>query len=215
MATTDDALLPMTEGVVEQLVSNYRRGATEARTVEAHARETDECFELELKDAVCACMTRLLPTLKPEYAEMIRRVDLQDTPLSEVASSLSITPNNATVRLHRARQALKLRLERSCGTCASPRSTGRSHRPRCDGPQRRAHDGARPRPHEWRHGAGVRNSVRSAELAALGELHSPTQPNETANFSVPRAGIEPATRGFSVLFWQSEPISFPLKTGPT
>ena len=176
MATTDDALLPMTEGVVEQLVSNhrqflsflearvssrgvaeellqtafvraveksstieesenavawfyrllrnalidhYRRGATEARAVDAHARETDECFELELKDAVCACMTRLLPTLKPEYAEMIRRVDLQDTPLSEVASSLSITPNNATVRLHRARQALKLRLERSCGTCAS------------------------------------------------------------------------------------------------
>ncbi len=176
MALTNDALLPMTGGVVEQLVSNhrqflsflearvssravaeellqtafvraveksstiedsesalawfyrllrnavidhYRRGATEARAVEAQARETDDSFELELKDAVCACMTRLLPTLKPEYAEMIRRVDLEETPLSEVASSLSITSNNATVRLHRARQALKQSLERSCGTCAS------------------------------------------------------------------------------------------------
>lgn len=176
MATTDEALLPMTENVVERLVANHRqflsflearvssravaeellqnafvraveksdtleasenavawfyrllrnalidhhrRGATETRAIEAHAGETDEGFELELKDAVCACMNDLLPTLKPEYAEMIRRVDLQDTPLSEVASSLSITPNNATVRLHRARQALKLRLERSCGTCAS------------------------------------------------------------------------------------------------
>ena len=176
METQDDALLPMTEGVVEQLVSNhrqflkflearvsskavaeellqnafvraveksstieasesavawfyrllrnalidhYRRGVTEARAVEAHARETDEGFELELRDAVCACMNSLLPTLKPEYAEMIRKVDLQDTPLSEVATALSITQNNATVRLHRARQALKLRLERSCGTCAS------------------------------------------------------------------------------------------------
>lgn len=101
------------------LIDHYRRGATETRALEARARETDEAFELELKDAVCACMTSLLPTLKPEYAEMILRVDLQDTPLSEVASSLSITQNNATVRLHRARQALKLRLERSCGTCAS------------------------------------------------------------------------------------------------
>ncbi len=42
------------------------------------------------------------------------------------------------------------------------------------------------------------NSVRSAAFNALGELHSPTQPSETKPTSVPRAGIEPATRGFSV-----------------
>lgn len=101
------------------LIDHDRRGSTEARAIEAQARETDESFELELEDAVCTCMTRLLPTLKPEYAEMIRRVELEDTPLSEVAASLSITSNNATVRLHRARQALKQSLERSCGTCAS------------------------------------------------------------------------------------------------
>ena len=101
------------------LIDHYRRGATEARAIEAQARETDEGFELELKDAVCACMKSLLPTLKPEYAEMIRRVDLDEKPLATVAAELSITQNNATVRLHRARQALKQRLERSCGTCAS------------------------------------------------------------------------------------------------
>lgn len=101
------------------LIDHYRRSGTESRAIEAHVRETEEAFELELKDAVCACMNSLLPTLKPEYAEMIRRVDLEDTPLAEVASALSISPNNATVRLHRARQALKQRLERSCGTCAS------------------------------------------------------------------------------------------------
>lgn len=101
------------------LIDHYRRGATEAKAIEAQARETDESFELELRDQVCECMNRLLPTLKPEYAEMIRRVDLQDTPLATVAAELAITQNNATVRLHRARQALKQRLERSCGTCAS------------------------------------------------------------------------------------------------
>lgn len=101
------------------LIDHYRSSGAEARAVARHALEKEEGFELELKDAVCECMQRLLPTLKPEYAEMIRRVDLQDGSLASVAKELSITPNNATVRLHRARQALKLRLERSCGTCAS------------------------------------------------------------------------------------------------
>lgn len=101
------------------LIDHYRRNDIEARALEVEAREAAEGFELELRDAVCACMGRLLPTLKPEYAEMIRRVDLEDLPLSTVAGELGITQNNATVRLHRARQALKQRLERSCGTCAN------------------------------------------------------------------------------------------------
>ena len=64
-------------------------------------------------------MRSLLPTLKPEYAAMIERVDLKEQPLSGVAEALGITANNAAVRLHRARIALKRQLERSCGTCAT------------------------------------------------------------------------------------------------
>lgn len=71
-----------------------------------------------MRGAVCECLHTLLPTLKPEYAEILRRADLEEEPLAAVASSLGITLNNATVRLHRARQALKRQLERSCGTCA-------------------------------------------------------------------------------------------------
>jgi hypothetical protein len=66
-------------------------------------------------------MTTLLPNLKAEYAEVLRRVDLEETPLPRVATDLAITTNNATVRLHRARQALRRQLERSCGTCATHR----------------------------------------------------------------------------------------------
>lgn len=40
-------------------------------------------------------------------------------PLQKVAKALGITTNNATVRLHRARRALKRELERSCGICAT------------------------------------------------------------------------------------------------
>jgi RNA polymerase sigma-70 factor (ECF subfamily) len=36
--------------------------------------------------------------------------------VGHVAAELSITPNNAMVRLHRARTALKARLKEHCGT---------------------------------------------------------------------------------------------------
>jgi RNA polymerase sigma factor (sigma-70 family) len=101
------------------IIDHYRRTASEGRAMETHARDVEGSFDLELEEAICECVGRLLPTLKPEYADMIRKVDLQDSPLSAVASELSITTNNAAVRLHRARQALKTSLERSCGTCAT------------------------------------------------------------------------------------------------
>jgi RNA polymerase sigma factor (sigma-70 family) len=101
------------------LVDQYRHTGSEARALEVEAREAAGTVEPELRDAVCACMNQLLPTLKPEYAEIVRRVDLEETPVADVATALSITTNNATVRLHRARRALKERLERSCGTCAT------------------------------------------------------------------------------------------------
>ncbi|MGH7821909.1 MAG: hypothetical protein ACREQ9_19275 [Candidatus Binatia bacterium] len=49
---------------------------------------------------------------------MLRRVDLDERSLAGAADALGITTNNAAVRLHRARRALRRQLERSCGTCA-------------------------------------------------------------------------------------------------
>ena len=101
------------------LIDFYRRRASEGRALEANAHEPTQPTDEELHDAVCRCITGLLPTIKPEYAEMIRRVDLEEEPLASVASALEISANNASVRLHRARQALKRQLERSCGSCAT------------------------------------------------------------------------------------------------
>lgn len=67
--------------------------------------------------AVCNCMYKLLPTLKPEYAEVIWRADLLGEPRDRIAASLGTTLNNVTVRLHRGRQALKKRLDEMCLTC--------------------------------------------------------------------------------------------------
>ena len=99
------------------LADFYRGQAAQSRALEARVTDATEASEDELLSAVCACMDTLLPTLKPEYAEMIQRVDLREESVDAVAESLSISRNNAAVRLHRARQALKKQLERSCGTC--------------------------------------------------------------------------------------------------
>src|SRR5262249_51962593 len=59
----------------------------------------------------------LLPTLKPEYVDILRRVELLGEPRQEVAAALGVSVNNVTVRLHRARQAIKRALLLSCTTC--------------------------------------------------------------------------------------------------
>jgi RNA polymerase sigma-70 factor (ECF subfamily) len=61
----------------------------------------------------------LVPTLKPEYAEAIRRVDIDGGTVASLAAAASITPNTAAVRLHRAHQALRKQVALSCGTCAT------------------------------------------------------------------------------------------------
>ena len=99
-------------------IDYYRHRAVESRALERHAAENPEAlFDADLEDAVCGCIKSLIGTLKTDYAEILRLVDLEGASLLEVARTEAITVNNATVRLHRARQALRKRLEQTCGTC--------------------------------------------------------------------------------------------------
>ena len=101
------------------VVDHYRRRAAETRAIERHAAEAlaEEGLEPELERALCQCVDSLLGTLKTEYAELLRAVDLQGLRVEDAARAAGITTNNAGVRLHRARQALRRRLEETCGTC--------------------------------------------------------------------------------------------------
>ncbi len=58
------------------------------------------------------------PALKPEYAELIEKMELADGDPAQVAKQLGINRNNLKVRRHRARQALRERLEETCRVCA-------------------------------------------------------------------------------------------------
>jgi RNA polymerase sigma-70 factor (ECF subfamily) len=60
----------------------------------------------------------LIPTLKPEYADLIQRLDLKGEITDEVAAALDLNANNLRVRHHRARQQLRERLEQTCRMCA-------------------------------------------------------------------------------------------------
>ena len=53
------------------------------------------------------------------YAEALREVDLGGASVMAWAERAGITANNASVRLFRAREALRRQVERSCGTCAT------------------------------------------------------------------------------------------------
>jgi RNA polymerase sigma factor (sigma-70 family) len=102
------------------LVDQHRRADAERRGLAALAdepRDEDET-DPELAATICACVGSLVDTLKPEYAEALRRVDLEGAGVQDFARDVGITATNAGVRLHRARQALRRRVEQSCGTCA-------------------------------------------------------------------------------------------------
>lgn len=101
------------------LVDHYRRAAR--RKESPQAPEDLEALAVapdpEIEAAVCFCLYRLLPTLKPGYSELIWRADLLGEPREQLAAALGVTLNNVNVRLHRARRTLRSRLEEICLTC--------------------------------------------------------------------------------------------------
>ena len=102
------------------IIDHRRREGTRSRAFLQFAAETGDRTvspDRELEAAVCACLTTLVGTLKPEYGAALRRVDLDGLSVRGFAEEAGITPGNAGVRLHRAREALRRQLARSCGTC--------------------------------------------------------------------------------------------------
>jgi len=78
----------------------------------------DRAGEAESTDedaTLCRCSVAILESLKPEYREALQRVELGDEPITRLADDLGISANNATVRVHRARTAMRERLMNRCG----------------------------------------------------------------------------------------------------
>lgn len=102
------------------IVDHYRRGSVRSRALELLAGEMKDAVEPppEIRGAICSCVGELAANLKPEYAEAIRRVEVDHVPVQVFAGEAGITPNNAAVRVFRAREALRKQVHASCRTCA-------------------------------------------------------------------------------------------------
>jgi RNA polymerase sigma factor (sigma-70 family) len=101
-------------------IDYHRRHKTASKALDAFAAETDEKVEAdaELHTAVCQCVGRLADTLKPAYAEALKRIEVDGLTVKDYAEEAGISPSNAAVRVFRAREALRGQVSRSCGTCA-------------------------------------------------------------------------------------------------
>lgn len=118
-SSKDESVLSWFYTILRNTITDFYR----SESVEERKRE--EFKELlkvsegssELEENVCKCLKGLIPTLKPEYAELILKIDLEKLSPDEVSKNLGISRGNLDVRLHRARQALKTSLVRACGTC--------------------------------------------------------------------------------------------------
>jgi RNA polymerase sigma-70 factor (ECF subfamily) len=102
------------------LIDDHRREGTRTRAflqLAAEAENETVAADQELEAVACACITAMVGTLKPDYGAALRRVDLDGLSVRDFAAEAGITPGNAGVRLHRAREALRRQLARSCGTC--------------------------------------------------------------------------------------------------
>jgi RNA polymerase sigma factor (sigma-70 family) len=102
------------------VVDHHRRKGAGNRAMEAFANElgTAEQPSQEVRTTVCSCVRTLADTLKPEYAAALKRIDVDGISVRDYADETGIAANNAAVRVHRAREALRKRVAQSCGTCA-------------------------------------------------------------------------------------------------
>ena len=67
-----------------------------------------------LHEEMCRCIQDFVERLPANYGAILFLSDLKELRLEEIAQVLGITPGAAKIRLHRARQALKARLEHGC-----------------------------------------------------------------------------------------------------
>lgn len=119
---------PVDEGVIpwfyrtlrNATIDRFRRQGAANRALEAFAHELERHTspDSEMEAEICGCVARLADSLKPEYAEALRSIEMNGVAVKDFAEKHGLSANNAGVRVHRAREALKKRVAESCGTCA-------------------------------------------------------------------------------------------------
>lgn len=100
------------------IIDTNRRLARERNVVDGLAAVPEQSDPPSIDP--CDCSVSLARGLNASYASILSLVDSDGLKVTEAARRLDITANNAAVRLHRARKALKQEMLEHCGV-SSPR----------------------------------------------------------------------------------------------
>lgn len=102
------------------IIDHYRRKKSADHALSRFAQELERSEDApeSIHGEVCRCVARLAETLKPEYAEALRRIELDGLSVRGFAAEQGISQSNAGVRVFRARDALRRQIALSCGACA-------------------------------------------------------------------------------------------------
>lgn len=100
------------------VIDRQRRQKAADRRLDQFASELEANAGGELQTVACRCVVQLAETLKPDYADALRRIEVEGASVKDYAEERGISASNAGVRIFRARDALRKQLARSCGTCA-------------------------------------------------------------------------------------------------
>ncbi|HET6511657.1 MAG TPA: RNA polymerase sigma factor [Candidatus Kapabacteria bacterium] len=116
----DEKLLPWFYRILQNaIIDEYRKEGRLAKRQEAYALGQDMVLTEDDRSTVCECFKDLMPSLKPEYAEVLDALELKEEDPDSVAQRLGVTRGNLKVRMHRARQQLRSKLEQTCQMCAT------------------------------------------------------------------------------------------------
>lgn len=65
-------------------------------------------------ETVCGCGQKLLGQIPAQYSALLKEVEIEGISVKKVAEKLQTSPNNVSVRLHRARSSLKQAVKEYC-----------------------------------------------------------------------------------------------------
>lgn len=116
------SILPWLFRVLHSTLADFYRAETARRQGESvytylHPTVVNQ-FSSD-NETACMCFDQRFPMIKPEYAEIFQRIELNSESREEVAEALGITVNLVRVRLHRARRALRKAFLASCQGCTN------------------------------------------------------------------------------------------------
>ena len=102
------------------IIDRSRRAAVADRRLSEYAQHLEHASEPDPShaDQVCQCVRVLVYRLKPDYSKALEQIDLEGKSLAGYAQEAGITANNAGVRVHRARKALRKEVLGFCRMCA-------------------------------------------------------------------------------------------------